>query len=299
MHIHPVDFFEDKHFRINPKLCFVLMPFTEKWSNRVYRVIKEIVEDLGFECKRADEYYGKVVLSDIWQALNEAAFVISDLTEANPNVYYELGLSHTLGKDIIPLLQNGSTIPFDQQPFRILFYEDNSDGDALLKERLPIWIKNLEHSSSPQLLLKKEAIDRFNIWRNGNSYVQLSGEDFSNLNLSNAHLNGIYFTESIFSSSIIENANLNNSILIRANLENVSFANSTFVESNLSESNLENANFTNADLSRAILLRVNINGTNFQKANVEGMTIDNETFNKFMHYLKKADNFDKLVIESG
>ena len=136
------------------------MPFNEKWSNRLFRIIKEIIESSGFECRRADDYYGKVVLSDIWTALNEAAVVIADLTNQNPNVYYELGLAHTLGKDIIPLLQNGSTIPFDQQPFRILFYEDNSDGEAILREQLPVWIRNLEHSSSPQLLLKKELVDK-------------------------------------------------------------------------------------------------------------------------------------------
>ena len=45
MHIHPVNFFEDRSLKINPKLCFVIMPFNEKWSNRLFRIIKEIIDD--------------------------------------------------------------------------------------------------------------------------------------------------------------------------------------------------------------------------------------------------------------
>jgi hypothetical protein len=43
-----------------------------------------------------------------------------------------LGIAHTLGKEIIPLLQEASEIPFDQRPFRILFYADNIDGYQIL-----------------------------------------------------------------------------------------------------------------------------------------------------------------------
>jgi len=197
------------------------------------------------------------------------------------------------------MLQNGSTIPFDQQPFRILFYEDNSDGEALLKDRLPAWIANLENSSSPQLLLKKEAIAKFNIWRVDHQYVQLSREDFSNLNLSGGKFHDIYFTESILTAAILNDADLTKAILIRANLENAAFENAVLKGANLSEANLENSNFKRADLSSSIMLRANLSGSTFQDANVSGLTIDSETFKKYEHYLKEASNFPSIVIESG
>ena len=128
MQIHPSGFFEDQNYRINPKLCFIIMPFVEEWSSRTFSILKEIVEGLGYECKRADDLYGKIILKDIWQQINEAVFIIADLTSNNPNVFYELGIAHTLGKEIIPLLQKGNEIPFDQRSFRIFFYEDNIDG---------------------------------------------------------------------------------------------------------------------------------------------------------------------------
>ena len=164
MHVYPISFFEDRRFKIDPKLCFVLMPFSEPWSKRVHSAIKEIVESLGYNCRRADDMYGRVILGDVWQSINEAAFVIADLTSDNPNVYYELGLAHAVGKEIIPLLQQGSEIPFDQRPFRILTYEDNLDGRRRLEEELGEWIKTLGYRDSPALLVKNERVKGFNDW---------------------------------------------------------------------------------------------------------------------------------------
>lgn len=116
MYIHPVSFFSDTNFRLDPRACFVIMPFSAPWSSRVFKIIRTIVEAEGFTCRRADDYYGRVVLDDVWKRLNEAAFVLADLTLENPNVYYELGIAHTLGKEIIPIIQSQSRIPFDQHP---------------------------------------------------------------------------------------------------------------------------------------------------------------------------------------
>ncbi len=102
MLVYPSDFFEDRTYKIDPKLCFVIMPYGEAWSKRIYRILVEILSSLGINCKRADDLYGKMILSDIWNQINEAAFIIADLTSNNPNVYYELGISHTLGRRFIP-----------------------------------------------------------------------------------------------------------------------------------------------------------------------------------------------------
>ena len=64
MQVYPLGFLEERKFKSNPKLCFVIMPFTESWSNRTYQTLKNIVENLGYDCKRADDYYGAIVLQE-------------------------------------------------------------------------------------------------------------------------------------------------------------------------------------------------------------------------------------------
>jgi hypothetical protein len=129
--------------QIEPKenLVFVLMPFTESWSNRIWEGhIKQIVEGLKIEpklsCIRADNLFGTDVLKDIYKAICEAKIVIADITGRNANVFYELGIAHSLGKKVILLAQNSDDIPFDLLRFRHIIYEDNSDGYKILKNQL-------------------------------------------------------------------------------------------------------------------------------------------------------------------
>src|SRR5438105_1548280 len=115
MFIHPAVFFEVRTFRVRPRSCFVIMPFTASWSDRTYAIVKETVEASGYACDRGDDFRGRVILTDIWQQINEAEVILADLTDENPNVYYELGLAHALGKEVIPIAQVGTHVPFDQQ----------------------------------------------------------------------------------------------------------------------------------------------------------------------------------------
>lgn len=122
-------------------LVFVLMPFAEPWSDRMCRShIKRIVEALGIKpplhCKRADDLYGEDVLRDIVTAINAARLVLADITGRNPNVFYELGIAHWIGKRVILLTQSAEDIPFDLLRFRHIVYEDNSDGYRKLEEQL-------------------------------------------------------------------------------------------------------------------------------------------------------------------
>jgi hypothetical protein len=132
--------FTGRDFQINPKLCFVLMPFSEKWSDRTFRQIKDIVNSKGFLCKRADDLYGPNILVDIWSAINCAEIIIADITSRNPNVFYEIGIAHTIGKKVILLSQSKSDIPFDFLLYRHILYEDNIDGMEYLKKELPKYL---------------------------------------------------------------------------------------------------------------------------------------------------------------
>jgi hypothetical protein len=82
---------------VDPKLCFVLMPFGDPFDGYYEQIIKPTVESAGLHALRADEVYGTTaIIRDIWESIWRARIVIADVTGKNPNVNYELGLSHAL-----------------------------------------------------------------------------------------------------------------------------------------------------------------------------------------------------------
>ncbi len=122
-------------------LIFVLMPFREPWSDRIWNNhIKPLIEQLEVSprlvCKRADNLYGHDVLLDIVAAIRSAKVVVVDITSRNPNVFYELGIAHSFGQRVVLITQSVEDIPFDLLRFRHIIYEDNSDGYKALERGL-------------------------------------------------------------------------------------------------------------------------------------------------------------------
>lgn len=122
--------------------CFVVMPFSPLFSTQYERVIRPAVEAAGLICIRGDEIYTKPrIMDDIWQSLRSSRVIIAELTGKNPNVMYEIGLAHALGKVVIILTRNEDDVPFDLKALRYLFYDT---GD-------PFWGQNLQ-SALKQML---------------------------------------------------------------------------------------------------------------------------------------------------
>ncbi len=109
-------------YSINNKLCYVLMPFSVDWSNNVRREIRSAAKRAGLRIGIADEDHGHFILEDVWRGICEARIVVADLTGGNPNVAYEVGLADVLGRDIILLAQDPSSIPFDFLGARLIVY---------------------------------------------------------------------------------------------------------------------------------------------------------------------------------
>lgn len=126
--VNPI--FQSKVTRVDKNMCFVIMPFEEDWSDRVYnQLIKEYIEQsLEIQCVRADNLHGPIIMEDIWVKINQSAFVIADVTGKNPNVMYELGIVHSIGKPAILITQEIDEIPFDTINFRHYEYEDVGGG---------------------------------------------------------------------------------------------------------------------------------------------------------------------------
>jgi hypothetical protein len=106
--INPV--FGPASYAVDPRLTFVLMPFTDELTEIYQTFVKPVVEspEFGLVCRRADDIKSnRAIIQDIWKSLCEARFVIADLTGFNANVLYELGIAHTLGKETILIYQRG------------------------------------------------------------------------------------------------------------------------------------------------------------------------------------------------
>lgn len=115
-------------------LCFVLMPFGRKADpasgltidfDAVYgRLIRPAIEAAGLEPIRADEEQaGGIIHKPMFERLILCEFAVADLTAANANVYYELGVRHAVRpRSTVQIFAAGTRLPFDLGPLRGLPY---------------------------------------------------------------------------------------------------------------------------------------------------------------------------------
>lgn len=141
--INPI--FQGRDFMLNNNLVFMLAPFKEPFNTIYHDHIKATVESIeGLKCIRADDIYdNKPIIEDIWKSINEAHIIVSELTERNPNVFYETGVAHTVGKEVILLTQNMEDVPFDLRHLRCILYEYTPRGIQTLEQNLKNTINNI------------------------------------------------------------------------------------------------------------------------------------------------------------
>ncbi|MCG3156770.1 MAG: hypothetical protein DKINENOH_03394 [bacterium] len=130
------------------KLCFVLMPF-RKELDRVYtEAIKSACDKAGFTAVRADDLIGPYnIHRDIIEYIFDSSAIIADLTDSNPNVFYELGVAHAIANKTIMILQEGLKPPFDIHNYRCISYELSETGLTALARRLAEYLQHLEEWS--------------------------------------------------------------------------------------------------------------------------------------------------------
>lgn len=103
--------------------AFVLMPFSDDFAD-IYKLgIQETALECGIVAERVDEQiYSETMLERIYRQIETADFVIADMTGRNPNVFYEVGYAHALGKLVTLLTQSADDIPFDLKHHRHIVY---------------------------------------------------------------------------------------------------------------------------------------------------------------------------------
>jgi hypothetical protein len=65
-------------------------------------------------------------VQDIWLSIRKARLVVAELSGRNPNVMYEIGLAHAIGKPIVFLTRNENDVPFDLRALRYVYYDPNN-----------------------------------------------------------------------------------------------------------------------------------------------------------------------------
>lgn len=122
---------------VEDDFCFVLMPFDESLSSVFRYVIRPVVQELGYRCRRADEHLSSSpIMFEIFDDILRARWIIADLTGSKPNVFYELGIAHALKRNVVLLKRADSVVPFDLGGVRHFEYEDSFEGIAGLRDFL-------------------------------------------------------------------------------------------------------------------------------------------------------------------
>ena len=127
--------FSIPHGDVENDLVAVMMPFAG--FDGVYQSIKKACSDTGLRCLRADDIWdNSSIIQDIFSLIYQAKIIIVDFSGKNPNVMYETGVAHTLGKIVVPLAQVVQDIPSDMVHHRALIYLNNGEGLQALETEL-------------------------------------------------------------------------------------------------------------------------------------------------------------------
>ena len=115
-------------------LVSVMMPFGKEFDP-VLSALRAAANGLNLRCVRADDIWiHHHVIQDIVDLIAKAKVVICDCSGRNPNVFYEIGIAHSLGKDVILITRSADDIPFDLRHLRYVSYLPNNEGlDVLTK----------------------------------------------------------------------------------------------------------------------------------------------------------------------
>lgn len=134
--------------------CFVISPIGKPGTERhgqfkevLDYVIKAAVKASGYSLQvlRADDIdRAGSFIKDILESLYSSYVVIADLTEQNPNVFYELGVRHALSPRTILIAQSIDDIPSDLREYRSIVYDTSAKGAADFSARLKKYLNEMQ-----------------------------------------------------------------------------------------------------------------------------------------------------------
>jgi hypothetical protein len=109
---------------MKPLSIFVVMPFSDEFKDIYELGIKAACEDAGARCERVDEQMFLENIPDrVYGQIEKADVIVSEMSGQNPNVFYEVGYAHGLGKQVVLVTSNVADIPFDLRHYPHVVYE--------------------------------------------------------------------------------------------------------------------------------------------------------------------------------
>ena len=122
------------------------MPFSkEEGFDEVYTAIEDECLKVGLTAERVDREYGSgIILRKILNGIEEAEFIIVDLSLERPNVYYELGYAQGVGNiesDILIIAKEGTKLHFDVSSMSVNFYKSTENLRRILSKNLKYMIE--------------------------------------------------------------------------------------------------------------------------------------------------------------
>jgi len=134
---------------------FVILPFEN--SLIFETIIKPTAKEIGLRCSKADDMFSSgAIMEKIAQNIQKSSLIIADLSNKNPNVFYELGLAHALKKNVIMITQSSDDVPSDLRSLEYFKYSiSNSQNIFDFKSKLKNILESVCYPSKPDIFYEK------------------------------------------------------------------------------------------------------------------------------------------------
>ncbi len=113
------------------------MPFAEELEDIYLYGIRGSIEKFNLRCKRADEIeHDNVIMNEVIDHIKRARIIVAEVSDHNPNVFYEVGWSHAIERETILIAREGTELPFDIRHINTIFYRRIKDLEDKLSSRI-------------------------------------------------------------------------------------------------------------------------------------------------------------------
>jgi ClpX C4-type zinc finger len=142
---HPV--FSGRRFEPKGGNAFYLGPFSQPFDDIYNAHVVPVFESCGLTVRRADEIFSTdAIMEDVWAGINSASLIVADVTGKNPNVMYEIGMAHTIGRPVLLISQSVDDLPFDIRHRRCVVYSYTPPGCRKLEDGIRKTIEYLRRN---------------------------------------------------------------------------------------------------------------------------------------------------------
>lgn len=154
--------------KIKQNQCFFVMPFMDEYIN-LYETLSLYLSRENYTCLRDDQnnLASIPIINLILSGLGSSQYIIADISCENPNVFYELGIAHTIKsfENVFLIKEKSANIPFDIQHLQCIEYDKNNikalANDLITRLESKQYINMLKQSLKNNLFIIDDEVDNF------------------------------------------------------------------------------------------------------------------------------------------